>query len=98
MKIKIINPNTTWSMTEKIAECARQVAAPGTDIIAASPRMGPASIEGHYDEAMSLPGLLEEIQLGESAGVDGYVIACFGDPGLEAAREIATGPVLGIAE
>jgi allantoin racemase len=35
---------------------------------------------------------------GEREGVDGYVIACFGDPGLLAAREIAKGPVLGIAE
>jgi allantoin racemase len=30
--------------------------------------------------------------------VAGYVIACFGDPGLLAAREIARGPVIGIAE
>ncbi|MCI0431214.1 MAG: aspartate/glutamate racemase family protein, partial [Rhodospirillales bacterium] len=29
---------------------------------------------------------------------DGYVIACFGDPGLLAAREIAKGPIIGIAE
>jgi allantoin racemase len=32
------------------------------------------------------------------SGVDGYVIACFGDPGLFAARELASGPVVGIAE
>ncbi|OSY25062.1 Asp/Glu racemase, partial [Klebsiella pneumoniae] len=31
-------------------------------------------------------------------GVDGHVIACFGDPGLLAARELAQGPVIGIAE
>jgi allantoin racemase len=30
--------------------------------------------------------------------MDGYVIACFGDPGLLAAREVARGPVIGIAE
>ena len=35
---------------------------------------------------------------GERDGVDGYVIACFGDPGLFAARELAHGPVIGIAE
>lgn len=98
MKIKIINPNTTAAMTAKIGDCARRVAAPGTTIIAANPSMGPASIEGHYDEALCLPGLLEEIRLGEADGVDAYVIACFGDPGLQAARELARGPVLGIAE
>lgn len=98
MRIKIINPNTTWSMTEKIGACARAVARPGTEIIAVSPAMGPASIESHYDEALAVPGLLQEIAVGEQAGVDAYVIACFGDPGLKAARELARGPVVGIAE
>lgn len=98
MKIKVINPNTTASMTRKIGEAARAVAAPGTEIIACNPSMGPVSIEGHYDEAMSVVGLLEQVRQGEAAGVDGYVIACFGDPGLLAAREVARGPVIGIAE
>jgi allantoin racemase len=98
MKIKIINPNTTWSMTEKIGACARAVARPGTEIVAVSPAMGPVSIESHYDEALAVPGLLQEIAAGEREGCDGYVIACFGDPGLKAARELARGPVVGIAE
>ena len=98
MRIKIINPNTTWSMTEKIGACARAVAHAGTEIVAVSPAMGPVSIESHYDEALATPGLLAEIAAGEAAGVDGYLIACFGDPGLKAARELARGPVLGIAE
>jgi allantoin racemase len=98
MRIKVINPNTTASMTSKIAAAARAAAAAGTEIIAVNPDKGPVSIEGHYDEAVSVIGLLEEVRAGEAAGVDGYVIACFGDPGLLAAREIARGPVLGIAE
>lgn len=98
MRIKIINPNTTWSMTEKIGACARAVARPGTEVVAVSPAMGPASIESHYDEALAVPGLLQEIAAGERDGVDGYVIACFGDPGLKPARELARGPVVGIAE
>ena len=60
--------------------------------------MGPVSIECHYDEAVSALGVLEEVRKGEGEGCDGYIIACFGDPGLLAAREIARGPVLGIAE
>jgi allantoin racemase len=98
MRIKVINPNTTASMTRRIALAAEAAAAPGTEIIAVSPAKGPVSIEGHYDEAVSVIGLLEEIHAGEADGVDGYIIACFGDPGLLAAREIARGPVLGIAE
>ena len=98
MLIKVINPNTTSSMTAKIGHTARSVAAAGTVIQAANPDMGPASIESHYDEALAVPGLLAEINNGERDGVDGYVIACFGDPGLDAAREVARGPVIGIAE
>ena len=98
VKIRIINPNTTWSMTEKMAASARAIARPGTEIVAVSPSMGPASIESHYDEALAVPGLLQEVARGERDGVDGYVIACFGDPGLLAARELARGPVVGIAE
>lgn len=98
MRIKIINPNTTPSMTALIGASARAVASPGTFIEAVNPAHGPASIEGHYDEAMACVGLLQEIRKGEAEGVDAYVIACFGDPGLDAAREIARGPVLGIAE
>jgi allantoin racemase len=96
--IKVINPNTSQGMTAVIEQFARTVAGPGTTVRAVSPAMGPASIESHYDEALSVPGLLTEIASGEAAGADGYVIACFGDPGLDAARELARGPVVGIAE
>ena len=98
MRIKVINPNTTRSMTDKIGECARAAARPGTQIVAVSPAMGPASIESHYDEALAVPGLLQEVATGELEGIDGYVIACFGDPGLQAARELSRGPVIGIAQ
>ena len=98
MRIRVINPNTTWSMTRLIGECAAAVAPAGVTVEAVSPAMGPASIESHYDEALAVPGILTEIARGEAEGVDGYVIACFGDPGLEAARELARGPVVGIAE
>ncbi|MBJ7465973.1 MAG: aspartate/glutamate racemase family protein [Mycolicibacterium sp.] len=97
-RIWVINPNTTRAMTSTIEVCARAVAAQGVDVTGVTSEFGPPSIESHYDEAMSVPGLLAAIQRGEAEGVDGYVIACFGDPGLDAARELATGPVIGIAE
>jgi allantoin racemase len=98
VKIKLVNPNTSAAMTDEIGRAARAVAAPTTVVDAVHPAMGPASVESHYDEALSVPGLLAEIAAGERAGFDGYVIACFGDPGLDAARELARGPVVGIAE
>ncbi|WP_430779951.1 aspartate/glutamate racemase family protein [Actinoplanes sp. G11-F43] len=98
MHIRVINPNTTASMTALIGSSARAVAGPGVTVEAVNPAMGPASIESHYDETLAVPGLLTEIRAGERDGADGYVVACFGDPGLDAAREVAAGPVVGIAE
>ncbi len=98
MLIRVINPNTTASMTRTIARAADRVAGPGVTVQAVNPGSGPASIESHYDEALAVPGIVEEILAGDAEGVDGYVIACFGDPGLLAAREIARGPVVGVAE
>lgn len=98
MRINVVNPNTTRAMTEKIGACARAVAGPDTEVVAVNPAMGPASIESHYDEALAVPGLLTEIGRAEREGFDGHVVACFGDPGLDAARELASGPVVGIAE
>ena len=98
MKILLVNPNTTSSMTEKAGETAKTVAASGTEIIAVNPEYGPVSIEGYYDEVFSIPGLLEEVRKGEASGCDGTVIACFDDTGLDAARCIASGPVVGICE
>lgn len=98
MRLHVINPNSTQSMTDKIGACARSVASPGTEIVTSHPASAPASIEGQYDEAMSIAGLLAEIEKGEQAGADGFVVACFDDVGLGACREIAAGPVLGICE
>ncbi|MBZ5202022.1 aspartate/glutamate racemase family protein [Planomicrobium chinense] len=98
MKIKVINPNTTLEMTSSIEHAAKHMARPDTEIIAVSPKMGPISIESYYDEYLSIPGVLEEIKAGEEEGVDAFVIACWGDPGLHAARELTDKPVIGIAE
>jgi len=97
MRILLVNPNTTETMTDKAAFAARAVAASGTAIIAATSRMGPVSIEGHYDGALAIPGLLSELK--ERAGeYDAAIIACFDDTGLDAARSFADVPVLGLCE
>ena len=95
-KILIVNPNTTASMTATIAEAARAVAAAGTEIIAVTSEMGPASIEGFYDEAFAVPGLIHALQ--HALDADAAIIACFDDTGLDAARTAARYPVVGICE
>lgn len=96
MRILVVNPNTTASMTEKIGAVARRVANTGTEIVAVNPAIGPASIEGYYDEAMSLAGMLDIIR--KTQGYDAVVIACFDDTGLDAARCLTDKPVIGIGE
>ena len=98
MRILVVNPTTTAAMTENIGRAARAAAAAATEIIAVNPPDGPVSIEGYYDEAFSVPGLLAEIAKGDASGVSAHIIACFDDTGLEAARCISPAPVIGIGE
>jgi allantoin racemase len=95
-KILIVNPNTTASMTETIGAAARAVAAPGTEILAVTSAMGPVSIEGYYDEAFAVPGLIQALMNAPDA--DAAIVACFDDTGLDAARTAARFPVVGICE
>jgi allantoin racemase len=96
MRILVINPNTTASMTRKIGAAAAAVASKETEIIAVNPEFGPPSIEGYYDEVFSVPGLIAEMT--KAPDMDAYVVACFDDTGLEAARCITDAPVIGIGE
>jgi allantoin racemase len=98
MRLLIVNPNTTAAMTRVIAATARAVAAADTVIDAVTSPMGPASIEGYYDEACALPGLLQAVMAGAQSGADGAVIACFDDTGLDAARSAVAIPVVGLCE
>jgi allantoin racemase len=98
MKICVINPNTSTAMTARIGAVAAAVAAPGTRVEAVNASFGAASIEDHHDDVWAAAGVLEQVRLGQAGGADAFVIACFGDPGLHAARELADGPVIGIAE
>ena len=95
-KILIVNPNTTASMTKTIGEAARAVASPGTNIVDVTSSMGPVSIEGFYDEAFAVPGLIRALL--EAPDADAGIIACFDDTGLDAARSVARFPVVGICE
>jgi allantoin racemase len=96
MRILVVNPNSTASMTAKIGAAARHGASAGTEIVAVNPPHGPAVIEGYYDEALSLAGLLEVIR--QTPDYDAVIIACFDDTGLDAARCLTDRPVIGIGE
>ena len=99
MKITVINPNTTRTMTEEIHKAARSAAAPGTEITSVTPIIGPESIECYHDHYAANLGVMSEVHKATREGsADGFVVACYGDPGVLACREITDAPVVGIAE
>ncbi|ELY40959.1 aspartate/glutamate racemase family protein [Natronorubrum sulfidifaciens] len=100
MKIKAINPNTTLEMTENIGTVANKYTSDETEVVAVSPERGPVSIESYYDDYLAVPGILDEILKAEDGDeeYDAFVNSCWGDPGLDACREVTDKPVVGIAE
>jgi allantoin racemase len=97
MRILVVNPNTTDSMTRDIESSARRAASSTTEIVAISAPWGPRSIEGHFEETLAAAATVEAVAAHRDE-FDAFVVACYGDPGLYAAREVAHVPVVGIAE
>ncbi len=97
MKLLVANANTTAAITELCAEAARAAAAPGTAIIPATPRFGPAVIATRAENIIAGHALLS--LLAEHAGqVDAVVLAVSHDTALEAARQLMPCPVVGMTE
>ena len=84
MRLLVINPNTTASMTDKIGAAARAAASPAPRSSRSIRTRDRPRIEGYYDEVFAVPGLIEEMR--PAGAVDATVIACFDDTGLDAAR------------
>ncbi len=70
----------------------------GTEVVVVDVPDGPASIESAYEELLSVPATLEGVMQAEKDGFDAVILGCFGDPGLEAARELVSIPVIGPGE
>ena len=97
MKLLVINPNTSDSVTEKVAAVAEQVAAESTEIEFVTARYGVPYIATRA-EALIGGRVVLEILAEREPEFDAAVIAAFGDPGLGAAREMMSIPVVGLAE
>lgn len=59
---------------------------------------GPASIESAVDEVLAAPGVVDAALRAEADGAQAIVIDCMLDPGLDAAREAVSIPVIGCGE
>ena len=97
MRVLLLNPNTSESMTVRLADAARAAAAPDIEIVTATaPRGFPyiaSRAEAQVAGAIALEMIAERID-----AVDAVIVAAFGDPGVKAARELFDVPVVGMAE
>lgn len=98
MKIMVINPNSSTTMTEHLNTVLGQIKNSDTELTVVCPSGGPMAIESAYDEALCIPGVLKLVQKANTEGYDAIILACFSDPGLEACREISNILVTGIEE
>jgi allantoin racemase len=70
----------------------------GTVVEITDIQTGPSSIESAFEEYLSVPGTVEMAIQTEKDNFDGMILGCFGDPGLEALREMVSIPVVGPGE
>lgn len=97
MRLLVANANTTQAITDACAEAARLAASPGTEIIPATPRFGPAVISSRAENIIAGHALLE--LLADHAGkVDAVLLAVSHDTALEGARQMMPCPVVGMTE
>ena len=98
MRIFVINPNTSESMTDHIRRELEEIKRPDTELTVVNPEHGPVSIESAYDEALAGPPTLELVCKANEEGYDAIILACFSDPALDASKEVSDIPVIGIEE
>lgn len=98
MKFLIINPNMSKGMTDSITEVVKRVKNPKNSIEVISNVLGFDSLESFYEYEVATVGVVRIVKTLSKGDYDGILIACFGDPGLYAIREISKIPVYGIAE
>jgi len=106
MRILLLNGNTDPAITELLA--ARTAAAiprlglPATEVVPATAPFGARYISTRAAVAVAghavLTALAEHVGADNPRGYDAVIIACFGEPGIEAARELLPIPVVGMAE
>jgi allantoin racemase len=97
MKILLANPNTSQSVTDRIADVARSAASSGTELLAVTGTTGVPYIATRADAAVAGRTTLE-LMAEHATDCDAAIVAAFGDPGLGGARELLSIPVVGLAE
>ncbi len=104
MRIVYLVPGPMGRSPEGRVELARRggllekYAARETEIGIVDVPEGPASIESMYEEYLSIPASVRRAVELEQEGWDAIILGCYGDPGLDAFRELLSIPVIGPGE
>jgi len=97
-RILVINPIVSDRFEEFDKDFFNRNAHPLFEVDVVNLTYGPASIESHYDDSLAAPFVVQKILDAEKRGFKAAIINCFMDPGLDAAREVASIPVVGAGE
>jgi Asp/Glu/hydantoin racemase len=97
VKLLLINPNTSASVSNLIRAEAERSASPGTDIRVLTAAFGVAYIETRF-EALIGAYATAELAAAHLGQYDALVVAAFGDPGLQGLREVLPCPVVGLTD
>jgi len=98
VRIMVINPNSSQEMTDSICEVLERVKRSDTELTVVRTVGAPAAIQSASDIAQAVPPMLGLVLKANKEGYDAVILACFSDPGLEAAREQSEILVMGIEE
>ncbi len=96
-RILLINPNTSAAVTDLAAGHVRRIAGAEAEIVAVTGRFGARYIASRAAAAIAGHAALDAFAE-HGAGCAAVYLACFGDPGLAALKEVAPVPVVGMAE
>jgi Asp/Glu/hydantoin racemase len=97
MKLLVLNPNTTASMTDRVVAEVRRLAPAAWDVRGVTARVGCEVIASRAAFVTGAWAALETLRA-QDEWADAVLLACFGDPGLAALREVSAVPVIGMAE
>jgi allantoin racemase len=97
MRILVVNPNTTGSMTASIAATARRYASPGTEVVGLTAPYGADGIDTAYQSYVSAVAVMDRVSSYPDR-FDAVVLAGFGEHGREGVQELVRVPVVDICE
>ncbi len=96
-RLLVLNPNTTASITDLALRYVRAAVGDGVELVGVTGKFGCAYVSSEACYAVAAHAALD-LYAEHGEGCDAVLLACFGDPGLFALREVSRAPVAGLAE